>query len=165
MRQFHLSFGLFLVLTTVNCSQNKRNPDDDRGFALRNESSRRSTSHFIIPGSNGLPHSWNSIDQPELYKPTTRQFAQEALAAHNKYRKTSPHYGTKLVLDGKLCRDAQRYADKLARRGGGVQHARGTGQGENLSGQGCSKVRRQAGQKRRWSSACKRDWTRRKPLW
>jgi len=58
--------------------------------------------------------------------------AKEGLEVHNRLRATSPHYGTKLVLDEKLCKDAQRFADQLAARDSGLQHAK-TDQGENLS--------------------------------
>merc|ERR1719509_610267 len=185
MRQFHLTFVLFLFWGNVNCLQNKTNHDHKRAFfqqflqpgsnglsnfikpvsnGLSNfiKPGSNELSNFIKPGSNGdfllsalqsnglsnfitgfpsnlFPNSISNPSKPtkntDTTKPNKRQFAKAGLEAHNKRRMTSPHYGTKLILDDKLCREAQSYANKLARRDGGLQHARGTGQGENLSWQ------------------------------
>merc|ERR1719319_1504468 len=106
-------------------------------------------SNFTKPGSNGpsfnTPRPSFNTSKPSIIteRPTNSSvipssqlgFAEAGLKAHNTRRLTSPHYGTLLVLDDKLCKDAQSYADLLAKRDSGLQHARGTGQGENLSWQ------------------------------
>merc|ERR1711890_107953 len=59
------------------------------------------------------------------------QFAKEGLESHNS-RRSAP-----LKLDDDLCKDAQAYADKLAKDDAGLIHAsaelRKKGQGENLA--------------------------------
>ena len=56
--------------------------------------------------------------------------AQEILNAHNRYR--SQVNVPPLNWSNALANDAQKWANNLASRGGQLQHARNTGQGENL---------------------------------
>merc|ERR1719319_2190151 len=80
-------------------------------------------SHF--PSTNTpKPHvtTETPTDFPDI-SANASEFGAAGIEAHNKRRRTSPHYGTSLTLDANLCRDAQNYADILARRNSGLQHS------------------------------------------
>jgi len=129
MKELQLLLGLFLILKSGACFQNTSLP-------CTGERSIRSAPRYY-----GIPDQVLRRYRPSYYRPNKQRnnskrkqekFAQDGLEAHNKKRRTSPHYGTKLVLDDKLCRGAQRYAEKLARRNSGLQPSRARGIGENL---------------------------------
>ena len=90
-------------------------------------------SYNSMPSTGKLP---GSSTPPSGASGNFSNFLQEGLELHNEKRKTSPHYGTELVLDEELCKGAQKYANLLAQRNAGLQHFGGLSidLGENLYG-------------------------------
>ena len=129
MKAVHFIVALLPILVNGDCFQNTSAPCTG-GRTIRS-----------VPESNGILDRVLQRFKPIFYRPfkqsfsskwRQQKFAKAALEAHNKKRRTSPHYGSKLVLDAKLCRGAQRYAQKLAKRNSGLQPSRIRGLGENL---------------------------------
>ena len=129
MKELHFLLGLFLLLSIGDCFQNMSAPYN------AGRTSRSVTKSIGIPSHvlrRFRPSYYRPNKQKSNYKLKRQNFAKAALEAHNNKRRTSPHYGSKLVLDAKLCRGAQRYAEKLAKRNSGLQPSRIRGLGENL---------------------------------
>merc|ERR1712051_405243 len=66
----------------------------------------------VFSGFRKLQQSWicTTSTPPRIFS----DVAEEALAAHNAIRMSSPHYRNPLVLDQDLCEDAQAWADHLS---------------------------------------------------
>ena len=129
MKELLFLLGLFIILASGDCFQNMSEPSMGERTSRSVTESNRIPDHFV---RRFRPSHYRPSKQKNRSKWRQQRFAKAGLEAHNKKRRTSPHYGSKLVLDAKLCRVAQRYAEKLARRNSGLQPSRIRGLGENL---------------------------------